>query len=622
MDQLFYLIIRDTYIKNQICYFIRYDVNYKTTNTQYYVDADVMIKNNHLYLLKSKLKRNEYVCSKDSRWLTDSSLISNDLDLFIQCYKRFAQNESLNIKTDMCAQSNNWRAFKYIFQDCLEDRMFENLVSRNKLNFIKCLEFGVDQGDMGLVLFVFSVDDNVFERLKTEVKERLLTKALMSGNVELFKIIRKQFEESLKLSKKNKQVIYHKKLLRTLVHCSKSSVDMYYYIQMEYGIQFNMKENLLCDILIPLFSRLNASERDIIIKPMLPNLSFSSKYANDLVWSTLVAGHYEVYTYVKDQYNFTFKPPTGVNLDYIKNAFDSLDNVKFLVETVGIDYGYEEFKIATKSTEIFNYLYDRRKSSCNGAPIFNSEQKRQLTLLFCGNNSIQRVLTSEYTLLDINVLIESARKISNVQTFKLIYNIYISTSTTMILYEEIIQLFNNAISGCRLATLKYLVDRHRKTLLTSAPSQLIDILSLASKSGSVQILEYLLHETGDRLKSVGNETVGPYDPSMDMIYIENISRINCFISFILSNAIKFNHYDCVKFIISSFPKNLVKLLNSEIDLAMNANLLMVKLIYSHPSLGLNTDFSYTLEQAQFSSREIYDYLYEHGVGLAVRDCML
>jgi len=624
MDQLFnQIFFRHTFIKNHIYYFIRYDVNCKTTNTQHYVDVDVMIRNNHLYLLKSKLKRNEYLCSRDNQWITDSSLISNHMDLFIQCHNRFHNQIPIADMAKLCIKSNNWIALKYILQDYVKDfqrnNTFENLVSINKDNIFKCLVFAVKEGDMELVIFVFSVDSKVFDRLETNSKEELLTKAVMSGNVELFKLIRKYFEESFKFFNLRKGFIYHNKLIKILLHCSISSLDMYNFIQKEHGIQFNRTESLQCDILIPLFSKLNTSDTNIIIKSMLPNEPFSSIYANDLVLSTLVAGHYQVYTYVKDQYNFTFKPPTGSYLVLIKNAFDNLDNIKFLVETVGFNYGYEDFKIATNSAEIFNYLYDRRKSSSNGAPIFNDQQKRKITLFFCISNNIQKVLTSEYILFNIYYFTEFVAKISNVQTFKLIYNKYILSTTTPILDQDILEFFNDAILKGRLGTLKYLVNRHKKRFSTLTTTQIIELLSKASHAGSVQILEYLLQETRDRLMSVrvekkDFEIVNQHDANSLMKMLGKM-QLHYMITLIMRNAMAEDRYDCVKFMLSSFPENLVKLENSQSDLpilAKNCNLLMVKLIFNHPPFH-KLDFSYILEQADLYSKEIYDYLYEQGV---------
>jgi len=638
MDQLFNQIIRDTYIRNEIFYFIRYDVNYKTTNTLDYMDVDVMIQNNHLYLLKSKLKRNEYLYSKNNAWITDSKIILNDLDLFIQCYNRFRHTISSRNIVELCATKHNWRAFKYIIQDHYGGDLYDLLISVNKDNFINCLEFGIKDGDLEMVLFVFSVDNKIFQREKTNILEFILTKAAMSGNVELFKIVRKHFEESFSLFSLRKVFIYHKRLLGTLVHCSISSVDIYNYIQKEYGIQFNEEENsLLFNPLIPLFSRLNISDTELnMIKTMLSNGSFSPEY---VVESALLGGHYEVYTFVKDYYQFTYKPTINTHLNHIKYAFDSLDNIKFLVETVGIGYVFQDYRMATKSTEIFKYLYERSiLSSSNHLPQqFNDIEKLELNLALCNNRNLDllvyfkqnnlfsldgmlsflhrhpnlctvdlaRLIMQEEGLETLIakrgvgklILSVSATRISNVEIFKIIHNKYTSGLSD----EHIRVLFSNAISGCRLATLKYLVNRHRKTVSTLTPKQLIDLLSQASQAGSIQILEYLLHETQDQLMSLNNDEI-----------IKTIKQLD--VSLILGNAIAYNHYDCVKFILSSFPKHLVIFDNRFNQyLARNCNLLMVKLLFNHHPPFHSLNYSLTLEVAHNYSKEIFDYLSEQCV---------
>ncbi|KAF2074798.1 hypothetical protein CYY_003901 [Polysphondylium violaceum] len=645
MDRLFKEVFQNAFLRKKIFYQVANDVNCKTRSYKYCFDVYWLLRKKYYSLLQLKLKHNEYLTfNKQAQELIFQL---QDTNLFIECYKRLnfsscGQVDSANsVALLINAARGRNRGNIYYFLEKINYKFSRSMI---------LLQYLVEMNDVPLVREYLKqtkyVEDEIpfylaIETKNTEMiklifdaprkdygikvfekhRERLLTKAMASGDINIFNMVRNYVDEAASsfFSFKKANVLANDQILLSRVfNTSIRSTNTMKYMIENYGASVISRENMF--ILVATHGCRESVEYLIDSKILT-----KETYCEVMAKTLLCYGHFQLHEFLQIKFNLPFVPaPKDFNYFRMLNPTKSLDEVKYIYETLKVFPRFDDLeKSASISLDIFKYIFHLFDPATVVADetLVNSIVTKALTnnhfdiIIFLFQNGITRSVWGRLESLPISQtiyfiqqcfklctpspqhvphLLETLGKFiqfnSDFKMFKTLFNeIYPFVDDKKLFYGSCLC---PAARAGRLKVIKFFFDNGLK------PDQksVFPIVLESARGGSLVVLKYILEKSYQDTQEIMNQMTSD--------------------SSILMNAIANDNLDCLEYLIPMFPPNFsIPTYSLASSLGSSGNLFMIKYLYGLSAFSTNTTlFGQVLHECRMNGYfDIVRYLLEKGV---------
>jgi len=647
IDILFRKVFNQLYLRTNIFYHVKNDINCKAIQYHCCYDVDWLIKTNNIELLKYKLKNNEYLYFNQSARKTIYQL-KDDIDVFIQCYKRLEivygidTHQSIHEEDPLmlAAINKNNQLLLYLIRE-------GNLM--NESNVTRCLEYVLKMADEELCreclkylkyiendfLYLYAIYTNNLEIIKMifckERKkgdgylqfpsfiEQLLTEAMETGNIYIFIYIRNCID-NLMVGKKS---IYNDNLLSKLLVKSIKSLEMFKYMfeccvcsNDTLGISntFNIDVKQFSKLISTEFTKYqnpftmaaSLGKKDIIQYSIDKGIINDKKYIETIALISLKHCQFEIYELIQNAFNIPLTSvPSTFKFKNIDKLPTSIEQVLYIFEV--LQQPVDESDLITSSmvsTDSFKYIYQRldnqnqlQHQSLPISDIFNSalSQSNFEIPLFLFEQGICLDLIWSYLV----VIPISNHNNNNYNIIKFIKTICTINPINYLNGSLIPALMNFIVNSNDFNLFKVLFDIvYPIAILLKKSTDIIfqKIFIKAVESNRIQVVKYLhkhgINLVGDidgimlQVAATGSLSMLKFvHENYQQSSIKNTSVIeNSFINSILNN-----HLNCVEYLAPFFNYNMSSMLNYSF-----ANdppqLSITKFLFQHPQFKDRIDF--------------------------------
>ncbi|KAF2069440.1 hypothetical protein CYY_009243 [Polysphondylium violaceum] len=549
MDVLFKQVFNHVVIRKQIFYQVLHDKNCRSKRYNSIHHVYWIIKNGHLKLLAQKLRHNDYLLL-DQKGIKET-LKLKDIGLFIMLFNRFRSLfiGSFSSAVERAAGHANWPVVQYLVQQENYPYKFYQLleIACTKKNYelakesceraradeldrgikfyvsLECFVYAIGTKDIRFVNLVFEYGkDNLAKESKGN-KEKILVAAIGSGGVEIFRLVRKYFEDSMLLFSLRKSLVYNKNLLWKLYSVSVGNYECYRHIYDNFDLSFTANEEPPHTILqYPVLSAVEKGSEQVV-HHLLNNHMVAPQFFDKMPSTALNYGHFELYEFIKRYFNLPLYPlPSNFNFYSMKDPIKHLEQAKYAAQYLGVGVVKRDIEKSTHSLEVFKFMYERYKGpaasdrefinniisysfSSNNVKVIEYLLQRGLSLdsnvyvVWSNFLNIQpsKILPFFQVLLpacpptktDIPSLVHIAEHFagSDLNRFKSVFEPLYELSTDNTHYTNC---FLNAVRGGRISTLHFLFSY--KDLKPTQNYEYIKLLEEAAVNGDLAILKYII----------------------------------------------------------------------------------------------------------------------------------
>ncbi|KAF2069275.1 hypothetical protein CYY_009402 [Polysphondylium violaceum] len=373
MDQLFHhVFFNQPFIRKHIFYQAAHGANTKTINYRDYSCLNAIIKNGDTKLLELKLHHKEYLML-DMRSLHDLFKLKQ-LDLFVACMERFraylAAPQSHLVM--MAAEQNNWEVVQYLIGKgymyngqtllglaCSNGNyaLVQDLCKRETEVSLNCFIFSILSKNEEMVKLVFEHGKKSFAKESMFDRERILVDALAIGNLAIFKIVKKYFEESIPLFGIRKWFVYNQALVWRLYVVSVINFEAYKFIYDTFDLSFTRTQDTPSDIQYPPVAATEFGSKEVLVH-MFENNLIMSKCTDRMAAKALPYGHFHLYELFSSKYKLNV-PLGEFRISNIKGPFPSVEQVRYIVQELDIPLYKNDLLFASKNAEMFKYIFEK-----------------------------------------------------------------------------------------------------------------------------------------------------------------------------------------------------------------------------------------------------------------------
>jgi len=538
-----------------------------------------------------------------------------DLDLFIKCFNRFKYyiTNYCSNTVERAADNCNWSVVEYLLQKKMEFHGYKlteiacqkknyelavfccDALHKSKalqmtsasgavkkldnVSFLEIIKNAIETKELKYVELVFEHVKDWFSKESVINKEKIIVDSLATGGVEIFRLVRKYFEDSFVPFSLKK--VYNRNLVWRLFSVSVANFESYKYVYENFDLSFTTSEEPPNTVLqYPVISSVEKGCKEVV-HHLLDNKLVARKFIDRMYLVALEFGHFKLYELIKDYFKKPILPLPGYNVPTMKLPSRDLDRARYAVECLGIDITEGDLIRSTESIEVFKYMYERYKGSkfkqnpqfldqvIYGACIWNNikviEYLVERQVSFQGTNiwscfvHLKRESFFEFNKLFLQTSIPNENDIQSLSlaaeylagkdlnSFKLAFVPLLKLTTDSSRFS---QCFLNAVKGGRIATLFLLFKNGLR------PINYIPLLEEAASLGDLRILHYIIKN-----------------------YFKDIRSHQS----ILLKSIENNHLDCLKYLAPFYNIQSIFNYNFLCSLGSKGNLLIIQfLIQSTP----------------------------------------
>ncbi|KAF2071622.1 hypothetical protein CYY_007070 [Polysphondylium violaceum] len=634
----------NNYIRKNIFYQVKYDVNYKTRDYENCFDVEWMVEENLIELLKLKLKGNERLVFHREDGKSCIFKIK-ELDVFIQCFQRILKVSQkrfidTNIKPLLCAaRYDNLDALKYL----IEKQGYKiSYCSHPTL----LLEYFTKRGDVALVReylaqvkyvvskdpFLNSIDSKNIDLIKLvfnaprkrEAKSyfendaiKILVRAMESLDLEVFTLIRKYIEKSI-----SKGFLAIHSILWQLFSSSTKSFHTFKYMIDNFDLSFTSLLPHPYTLNCHPFERVVSYGNKNSLKYLMDScIDVTDHHLQRMSRAALIHGHFELYQFLEKFYNIL--SPLHIDFQVSQMSPDiplSIDKLKYLYETLKVVPDIKDLERAVRnqdSVDVYKYIHERLNLSYTSDLYYQTSLTRSLELckfeipLFIYQKGVKgefvwTILTSlkptsqtfdfiqqllklsrpnnNHIHIFIATLHKFIKATSDFRLFKGLFHIIEPMVNALDKNNFIIEILYNASKACRYQIVKYLCQDEDRFKL----EVYINLVEHAAENGSIQIIKYIIENYFDQEAK---------------LFLSSKTNI-------LEKAILKQHLDCVQYLMpmySHLPQiPLPSILN---NIALLDNILMIEYLCSIPQFKNSVKLFKSLNHSKINGlQEICQYL--------------
>ncbi|KAF2069279.1 hypothetical protein CYY_009406, partial [Polysphondylium violaceum] len=384
---LFRQVLCNPFIAKTVYYYVKSLVNARVLSYRHYCKFSMIAKNGDWDLLAHKLRDGGYVC-----WDLKPDLFKiTNLDLFIQCVDRYRKNRSSSFSCqeamEKCMENANWGAAMYLLNSDeykernklykkypmtqgdkqMAARLLEGMCRSGGLPLAReyiakymhsfsaeCFTKAARSGDVELAKLVFESGKAAYGNLEIHQKENTLVEAASSGNVQVFKYVKQQFESTLTLFSLRKTHFYHYAFVMRLFAASITNYDVYMFLYNSVDLAAALAENNLPQSPPAVEALLKGPPT--VAKHILEKGLYKEKDSKAISLAALHNGDFQLYESFKDKVKDPV--PARISLSLIKDL-NHLDQVMYMVEKLHAPIALVDLERAVASTEVFMYLFSK-----------------------------------------------------------------------------------------------------------------------------------------------------------------------------------------------------------------------------------------------------------------------
>jgi len=658
MDILFRTVFNQIFIRKSIFYHVENDIDCKSIKYKYCYHLEWLIRNNHIELLRYKLKNNEYLYIDSN---SQRIYQIKDETLFKQCFLRvkeriknysFGKDDPLTL----AAQNQNYHAFKYLFE---VEKYCNGIVDNEQASYF--LGLVIKMGDIDLVKkclgyikvitshlpFTCAIGTRDVEMIKllTDLPKKeyvemlmlvqnynkILKAAMSTLDIGIFEMVRKFIEDS----NVNKEYSKDQLLLWQLLDISTKSLETFRYMADNFDISFISNvitpPRLLKIPLHPFCSAVSYGRKDIIL--YLSNKGLTKNiHVESMASTALLDGNLDIYEFISN----TFKRsqtlvPMGFSFEKMKYPPLSVTKeLKYIFEVLKVPVNEHDLvTAATISLDVFKYIYELLKPDLS---IFNKLYIVERIFQTAITNGRLDIITYMYqqgvTLNSVWIHIWS---ISNADKDPI--NV-IKFLNTLIIAEP---LESNHLTRANIPMIlkctvmhnfkvfKYLFELLYK-YARNDKEMIIQILLKAAQSGRIKAIKYIYENPMIQFNRDNSEvikTAVTNNQSKIVSYLLNnhstkeLKKDLSLNAYIIIEAINNNDLQCVECLVPLFIENPNKYstlpLTSYLTISYHGNLLIIRYLLSKPEHKDFVDIKKVLESCKkYGYNDIIEVLKNEG----------
>jgi len=627
MDQLFqFVFFKHAYIRNNIYYQLSNGNNKKSIKYKDFSNLNILINNDYIEIVKSKLKNREFM-TYDMKTKKDICKIKQP-DIFQQCLERFDHHFNSYLKDQFviwAADQNNWHLVSYLMDKGYNyniHTLMESACSKGQTELVKKLSkmtktvslnsfiFAILSKNQEIVKSVFEYGQTSFATIGKLDRERVLIDSLAIGNLEIFKIVKKYFEDTNALFSFVRWFGYQQQLIWRLYVVSVINFETYKYIFDNFDLSFTRTEKPPHDIQYPPVAATEFGSEQVLIH-MFENNLVVPDCINRMTAKALPYGHINLYELFKNQYKLDVSLE-GFNLSGIKNFFPTLGQVKYIVEHLGIQLHKNDLLFAAKSPEIFKYIFEKGSFDPTMEHLYYCCKHNNLdTIKFLYQKGLVNI---EWTIISNHILVINPNNCFDI--LKLLFTLYRPTIDDL---PELMKNLEDASKKCTNSSVFRFLFAQVHKYTTSSVAYDKCILN-ACKKGRVVNLQLMIDSGVKPSQGLVESAMQKAAVGGHLSVIRYLINSYCVQPIvlpptILNNAVIYNHFHLVQYLFPEFyDKYLFLDTNSMKSLGSSGNLMMVKYIYKRSQKTDNKYFEYTLSNAlRDGYLDIRDYLISKGV---------
>jgi len=382
------------YLRNNIFYHVANDINYNTVAYEYCYDVGWMIKNNHLKLLVYKLKNNEYLYFDDHAMELMYEI--NDLDLFVQCYKRsltdyttivINPNQSKEYSDHpliQAAYKRNHSVVHYLLQQQDKQQLYKSMNSYDELDFlalvikmadIELCRFSlkhikvlaeerfyvnaIQTKDIEIIRLVFDAPRKHSFKMDHS-RAKLLILAMDTLDLEIFILVRHYIQDTTKsfLSIfRKEELLFTEDILWELVDRAVRSFSLFKYMTENFNLVFISQLNTR-NCRHPFMDAVKYQQKDVIDYLIKHGLA-QDQHIKMMASAALTYGHFDLYAFIQQSFNLPFTPlPSGFTFSDKQNL--SNEKLNYLFQTLSFSIRKQDvYSSINVSTDLFKYIFNK-----------------------------------------------------------------------------------------------------------------------------------------------------------------------------------------------------------------------------------------------------------------------